>query len=225
MNEQQIESSGKTSKLLLPVSIIIAGVLIAGALMYKPGAESEIVPVGDARKATLSIDDDAVLGDVNAPVTMIIFGDFQCPFCKQQFDTVESRLREEYVKTGKLRMVHRDFPLENIHPFATPAAIAAQCAGAQGKYWEYHDALFEKQSELPKLDFSQLAGSLQLDTTAFGACLKNPATAAEVKKDLEDGINLGISGTPASFVNNVFIEGAYPYDSFKKAIDDELAKK
>ncbi len=216
--------SGKTNKIMLPVSIIIAGIIIAGAVVYKPSDKPFVAPVGDARTASLSIDDDSILGSPTAPVTMIIFGDYQCPFCKQQADGVEMRLRNDYVKTGKVRMVFRDFPLENIHPYARPAAEAAQCAGEQGKYWDYHDALYAKQDSLSSVDFKQLAASFSLDVKKFSDCLVNPATKDEVTKDLNDGVALGIRGTPASFINNVYIEGAYPYDSFKQVIENEISK-
>lgn len=224
MDEQtQTRSSG--NKLMLPVSIVIAGVLIAGAIMYKPGQTSYTASAGDTLDATLSVDDDIVLGDANAPVTLIIFGDYQCPFCKKQNDEVESRLRSEYVDTGKVKMVFRDFPLENIHPEAKPAAIAAQCAGAQGKYWQYHDELFKRQDLLSGSSFNYELGAKNVgvaDLAAFKACLTDPAVKAEVEKDLKDGVALGIRGTPASFIGNVYIEGAYPYEAFKETIEEQL---
>lgn len=217
------------SKILLPISIIIAGLLIAGAVMYQPGAgankkDSLAGKVGDARTATLEIGASPVLGEKNAPVTMIVYGDYQCPFCKDQADKVESRLRKEYVETGKLKIVFKHFPLENIHPFARPAAIAANCALAQGKFWEYHDELYKNQATLDKLDLKTVAKNLGLKEVDFAACLKDPKINNAVTSDLESGIALGIRGTPASFIDNVYIEGAYPYDSFKDIIDGQLAK-
>jgi protein-disulfide isomerase len=157
---------------------------------------------------------------------MIIFGDFQCPFCKKQADEVETKIIKEYVETGKVKLAYRDFPLENIHPYARPAAIAAECAGQQGAYWPYHDQLFANNAKLSSgnLDFTALAKTLKLNTETFKTCLKDPNINAEVSKDLEDGISLGIKGTPASFINNTFVEGAYPYEAFKQVIDEELKK-
>ncbi len=224
------ETAGKSSKsnvFMIPVSIIVAGVLVAGAVMYKPSGKPffNAAATGAAQVAIApTVDDDAVLGDVTAPVTVIIFGDYQCPFCEQQFTEVESKLRTEYVDTGKIKMAFRDFPLTNIHPSALPAAKAAQCAGVQGKYWQYHDALFAKQSELAKLDFTQLAETFNLDLKKFADCTNDPATAAEIAKDQQDGAAAGIEGTPGSFINGVFIAGAYPYETFKQVIDEELAK-
>ena len=133
----------------------IGGLSIRGAYSYEAYKQAidatlsgvKIVP-HDPAISWPTTDDDAVLGDPNAPITMIIFGDYQCPFCGQAFRTSEAQVREEYVDTGKVKMVYRDFPITNIHPAAVPAAEAAQCAGSQGKYWEYHDALFENQERL-----------------------------------------------------------------------------
>jgi protein-disulfide isomerase len=133
----------------------INGKLIEGAYPYEAYKESieaslsgvKEVP-SDPNLVMATIDDDTVLGDANAPVTMIVFGDFQCPYCGQAYQTGEKQVRDEYVKSGKVKMVYRDFPLINIHPSAIPAAEASECAKAQGKYWQYHDALFENQDKL-----------------------------------------------------------------------------
>ena len=132
----------------------IGGLFIEGAYQYENYKQASEATLAGAKITPRNpeliwptIDDDFVLGDPAAPVTMIIFGDYQCPFCGQAHNTAEKQVREKYVKTGKVKMVYRDYPL-SFHPAATPAAEAAQCAGAQGKYWEYHDALFENQERL-----------------------------------------------------------------------------
>ena len=211
------------------MSIIIAGVIVAGAIVYKPGSQplenegqqvvNEPAPTYEAPTA----DDDVVLGEANAPVEVIIFGDYQCPFCERLYQETEKQLREEYVKTGKVKMVYRDYPL-SFHPAAQPAAEAAECAGDQGKYWQYHDALFERQATITTLDYIGLAGELGLDRAAFKSCVDTHKFAAEVAKDLADGTAAGVDGTPASFINGQLISGAVPYTSFKTAIDAELAK-
>jgi protein-disulfide isomerase len=197
-------------------SIIVAAVVVGGAMLYKPG--SRPTPPNPAT----SVDDDAVLGNADAPVTMVIFGDYQCPFCKKAFDTAEAQVRVDYVATGKVKMVFRDYPLVDIHPYARPASEAAQCALPQGKYWEYHDALYQHQSELATLDYVKLAGDLKLDTKAFKTCLDNGTYANEVEKDHEDGVALAVDGTPATFINGKLIPGAYPYATYKQVIDDAL---
>lgn len=123
--------------------------LVSGAYPYEAYKEviDAALTAGPKTSLVASIDDDAILGNADAPVTMVIFGDYQCPFCERAFADAEAKAREEYVATGKVRMVFRDYPLD-FHPYAEPAAIAAECAGEQGKYWEYHDQLFLRQNEL-----------------------------------------------------------------------------
>lgn len=130
----------------------INGAMIDGARpfeTYKTAIEAELAKSEPTASAVVKIDDDAVLGDPKAPVTMIVFGDFECPYCERAYADAEKNIREEYVATGKVKMVFRDFPLSNIHRKAVPAAEASECAHAQGKYWEYHDALFDNQDRLP----------------------------------------------------------------------------
>ena len=214
----------------------MAALIIGGALIYSAGLKSSglepLAQVG-GREVTANInnpgaDDDVILGDPNAPVTLIEFGDYQCPFCRKMFEDTESRLRAEYIKTGKVKMVYRDFPLDEIHPFARRAAEAAECARDQGKYWVYHDLLFERQSEIPTLDFVARAGELGLNVVQFRECYSSKKYAAEVEKDYQDGIAAGVNGTPSNFIlgdNYVkSLPGALPYESFKKAIDEALAK-
>lgn len=222
----------KKNSFFLPLSIVIAGVIIAGAVLYDPNndlSSRNAHNPSDASKkaaAVLEIGKAPVLGEAEAPITMIIYGDYQCPFCKNQIEEVEKRLRKEFVDTGKLKIAFKHFPLENIHPNARPAAIAANCAYAQNKFWQYHDELYKNQDQLSEKDFDfiALAGKLGLDKGIFASCLNDPVVDAAVTADLESGIGLGIRGTPASFVNNVYIEGAYPYSAFEKIINEQLAK-
>ncbi len=203
-------------------SILLAGLIIGGAIIYQPG-KAPAYQAQAINNPVVTVDDDFVLGSADAPVTMVVFGDYQCPYCKQAADTSEKQVRDEYVATGKVKIVFRDYPLDNIHPFARPAAEAAQCAGAQGKYWEYHDALYARQTELGKLDFTALAGELKLDTKAFGACVSANTFTDEVQKDQDAGVALGVDGTPATFINGTLIGGAYPYETYKKVIEKALA--
>ena len=133
----------------------INGQIITGAYpyaTYKKAIDAALAAPADAKQLPgptgSDKEDDVVLGDPNAKVSVIVFGDYQCPFCEQAYKTSEAQLRKEYVDTGKVNMVFRDFPLSNLHPAAIPAAEAAECAHAQGKYWEYHDALYENQDKL-----------------------------------------------------------------------------
>lgn len=226
------------NKLSIPFAIVLAGIIIAGAVIYRAGsnevgqlkkdsgtasvAAQTGEPAGQASPAAPTIGDDVVLGDPNAPVTFIEFGDFQCPFCGQFYNETEKKLRDEYVKTGKMRIVFRDFPLLSIHPYAQPAAEAAECAKDQGKFWLYHDAIFDRQSQLATLDFTALAAELGLNKDLFSQCLKSGKVKPEIAQDLKDGEAAGVSGTPASFINGTLISGAYPYEAFKQAIDTAL---
>lgn len=217
---------------LLAISIIVAAFVIGGSLIYssnfgKGEANSLAKIVSDGASPSASnnnptIDDDVILGDPNAPVTIIEFGDYQCPFCKKFFDDTEGKIRDAYIKTGKVKMVYRDFPLEQIHPYAFPAALASECARDEEKYWAYHDALFERQAKLSTLDFVALAGELGLDKAKFKQCFDGKKYEGEVRKDYNDGVAAGVTGTPTSFLNGKILQGALPYESFKAAIDTAL---
>ena len=160
-------------------------------------------------------------GPAKAPITIIEFSDFQCPFCSRINPTI-AKARETY--GDKIRVVFRQFPL-SIHPQAPKAAEASLCANEQGKFWEMHDNLFENQQKLAIADLKAAAGTLGLDQAKFDACLDGGSMAAKVAKDMEDGTKAGVSGTPAMFVNGRFINGAVPYEDLAKILDDELARK
>lgn len=172
----------------------------------------------------LDVDDGGnfFLGPKDAKVTIVEFADFQCPFCARMVPTLKE-IVEQY--KGKVRWVYRDFPLREIHPEALPAAVAANCAGTQGKYFEMHHALFENYARLGAGLYKELAGKMSLDVSKFEACLKDPKMEAEVLKDAADGQNLGINGTPAYFVNGRKLGGAVDRAEFARLIEAELAKK
>ncbi|MBI2147178.1 DsbA family protein [Candidatus Woesearchaeota archaeon] len=172
----------------------------------------------------VSADDDPVMGKAKAPVTIIEFSDYQCPFCSRFYTQTLPQLKSEYIDTGKASFVYRDFPLTSIHPEAKPAAIAANCAEKQGKYWEMHDKIFTNQQSLSSSNYKAWAGELGLDAGKFESCLNDPAMGAEVDKDLQDGASAGVQGTPAFFINGRLLSGAQPFSAFKAVIDAELAK-
>jgi protein-disulfide isomerase len=159
-------------------------------------------------------------GGEKAPVTIIEFSDYQCPFCKRAEDTVNEVLK---IYGDKVRLVYRDFPLD-MHPRAKPASLAAACAGAQGKFWEYHAKLFENQSALGEADLKKYAQELGLDTAKFDKCLGDKEFAKKVEEDIEAGSKVGVTGTPAFFINGRMLSGAQPVDKFKEVIDEELAR-
>ena len=180
------------------------------------------------------MDNDPIIGDPDAPITIIEFSDFQCPFCARFHIQTLPLLLEEYIEEGKAKLVFRDFPIQSIHPNALPASVAAECANEQDKFREMHDMLFENQNQWNKKEttevmilFSQYAAELQLEQERFDSCLVSTKYIEEIRKDLEDGREYGVSGTPGFFVGNddigyVELKGAQPFESFKKIIDSQL---
>jgi protein-disulfide isomerase len=169
----------------------------------------------------VSTDRGFAKGGKDAPVTIVEFSDFQCPFCRNVNATLQQVL-DRY--PGKVRLLFRDFPLAQLHPGAPKAHEAARCAAEQGKFWEYHDLLFERSPKHAPADLKQYAQELKLDGAAFGRCLDGGKHAAEVTKDLQEGVRLGVTGTPAFFINGRALEGAQPFTAFQKIIDSELSQ-
>jgi protein-disulfide isomerase len=164
---------------------------------------------------------DPAIGPASAPVTVVEFGDYQCGYCKQFHDLTFAGLMAAYPE--QVRFVYRDFPLAEMHPEATPAANAAQCAGEQGRYWEFHNALYETQAELGSTLYGWIAERLELDVAAFGECVESGSQFAEVQADYEAGMQLGVNGTPTFFVNGTPLVGSVPLSDFQQAIDLALA--
>jgi protein-disulfide isomerase len=160
-------------------------------------------------------------GGAKAPITIIEFSDYECPFCKRGEDSI-AKVMQAY--GDKIRLVFRDFPLP-MHPQARPAAEAAGCANAQGKFWEYHAKLFANQTALGEDKLKQYAKDVGLDTAKFDECLAKKPFKAAIDKDIADGSEVGVTGTPAFFVNGRMLSGAQPFEKFKEVIDDELASK
>lgn len=163
-----------------------------------------------------------VRGEKNAAVTIVEFSDFQCPFCKAATATMH-QVMAQYA--GKVRWVFRDFPIASLHPLANKAHEAARCAAEQGKFWEYHDLLFQRSPQLAPAELKQYARGLKLDGDAFDRCLEAGKYQPAVAADLEEGQRLGVSGTPAFFINGRLLAGAQPATAFQQIIDSELAKK
>ena len=160
-------------------------------------------------------------GGAKAPVTIVEFSDYQCPFC-QRAEAVVDQVMQTY--GNKVRLVFRDFPLP-IHPQARPAAEAANCANAQGKFWEYHAKLFANQSALGEDKLKEYAKDVGIDPAKFEQCLSGKSFSPAIDKDLAEAAKLGINGTPAFFVNGRLLSGAQPLEKFKEVIDDELSAK
>ncbi len=178
-------------------------------------------PRSDTTVFRIPIDNSPVEGSPDALVTLVEFSDYQCPFCGRAHTTIQ-QLQKDY--GTRLRVVMKEFPL-GMHPMARPAAMAALAAGAQGKYWEMHDKLFANQRALDPASLEQYAREVGLDMARFKADLTNPTLAARIEKDTALGTSVGVTGTPAIFINaRRMAGGASPIEVFKALIDEELAK-
>jgi len=175
----------------------------------------------DPPRMTVAVPKDApAMGPASAPVHLVAFSDFQCPYCAQSAPL----MRQIAARYGdKVRIVFRDFPLP-IHPQAPKAAEAARCANAQGKFWDYHDRLFANQQALSDGDLKRYAQDLGLDAAGFGTCLDTGAFAGAVQADLTEGRSYGIGSTPTFFINGRLLSGAVPLEVFSRVIDEELAR-
>ena len=188
------------------------------ALKKRKGLKVSL-PYPDLPRAVVSVDDDPFIGPEDAPITIVQFAEYQCPYCSKSNEVVE-QLMEAY--EGKIKMVFRDFPL-SFHDRAVAAAVAANCAGEQGKYWEMHKVLMANQRRLQAPQLTSYAEGLGLDMAAFATCQVDPAQTAEVNKDAQDGAAVGVNGTPAFFINGIMLSGAQGFEAFETIIDRELA--
>lgn len=188
-----------------------------------PAPAAPAAPRAPAAKVDVSADDDAFLGDADAPVTIIEFSDYECPFCGRFYSQTLPQLKTEYIDTGKVKLVYRDFPL-SFHPKAQKAAEAAECAGDQDRYFDFHDKIFENQGSIGVSDLKKYAGDLGLDQGEFDDCLDSGKFEQEVKDDVAAGVAAGLSGTPSFLINGQKLVGAQPFAAFKAIIDAELAE-
>lgn len=249
-----IRTSNKI-QLLLILLLIIAAFLIGSLwtkMQYLEKAESltketasanapqalpQQAPPEDTTPKKVSIDDDPMLGDKNAKVTMIDFTDYECPFCKRYIDETFAQIKKEYIDTGKIKYVVRDLPL-SFHQNAHKQAQAAECAREQGgddTYFKYHDEIFKRTTSggtgLALDQLSVIANDLGLDGTALQSCLDTEKYKAEVDKDLADASIYGATGTPSFFIGKsdpsgtftgTRLVGAQPFSAFKAIIDQQL---
>jgi protein-disulfide isomerase len=160
------------------------------------------------------------LGPADAPITIVEFSDFQCPFCRRFHQDTYDALLKEY--EGKIRFVYRNLPLTSIHPDAMPSAIASLCANDQNVYWEYHDKLFSSET-LNRETFIQYATELNLNVDEFTACLDSGKHDDYIQQDMDFALNLGVQSTPTFFINGLAVVGAQPISTFEQLIDKELA--
>jgi predicted DsbA family dithiol-disulfide isomerase len=162
------------------------------------------------------------LGKDDAPVTLVEFSDFQCPYCR----SVAPTLKQVAAKFGdKLRIVYRQYPITSLHPFAFKAAEASLCAHEQGKFWELHDSMFQDQTKLTVSDLQQTARRLGMDGKKFDACLDSGRYVEQVQNDLKEGQQIGVDGTPAMYINGTYVEGgSVPQSVIEGLIEKELSR-
>ncbi len=252
--EQDIAPIKKTPPNRLVIGVIIlvgVAAFFAGSYMANPSSDQisredldeaiaklELRILQDRQPAQMpvkiSADDDPIIGDPDAPITIIEFSDFQCPFCARFHTQTLPSILKEYVEQGKVRLVFRDFPIQSIHPNALPAAVAAECANDQGRFKGMHDILFDRQNEWSSLDttgalamFVQYASEVQLEQESFSLCLTDGEQVAEIQRDIDDGRRYDVTGTPGFFIGNdeigyVVLKGAQPFENFERIIDSQL---
>jgi len=194
---------------LLLLATAVAAAWSVGHLDHAARANPQVSP-----------DDDPSWGPADAPVTIIEFGDYQCPFCKRFYDETLPQIQETY--EGQVRFVFRDMPLTSIHPDAQKAAEASECADDQGLFWEYHALLWANQQELDVPNLKAYAGELGLNAATFDDCLNSGKNTQEVQKDYGDAISYGVQGTPSFFINGQQLTGAQPFSEFQTIIDNLL---
>jgi protein-disulfide isomerase len=175
----------------------------------------------EPERAKVEVQGHPSKGPSNAPVTIVEFSDFECPFCGGLFPTLR-RVEETY--KDKIRIVYRQFPLNNLHPHAQKAAEASLCANDQNKFWQLHDAMFTDQQNLTVDDLKSKASTLSLNATTFASCLDSGKYVASIRDSIAEGSKLGVDGTPALFINGRYLGGNQPYDVIAKIIEDELVR-
>jgi len=209
--------------------LVPALVALASAAGCASSARTSEPPAAPSATTTAPQVDQRILGSADAKVMIIEFTDLQCPYCARFARDTWPLLRERYVDTGKVRFATRDLPLP-FHAFALPAAVAARCAGQQGKFWEYREALFRDQSLLGHQRYAELAGTLGLDTRRFESCRADPAILEAVRADAALAASSGIASTPSFVIGRVVngefegevMSGAQPFEVFQQRLDSLL---
>lgn len=226
--DDSIRINKKSLRGFLVGMVIAAPIFIGGTFLLNNNGESNPAPNPNPNtnppaeeQITLEFNinsDTHILGDKKAKVTMIVYSDFQCPYCSKHHATMK-QVVEKY--GDDVNLVWRNFPL-SFHEYAVPAAQAAECAGEQGKFWEYADKLFENQADFANEPWLSLAGELGLNEGEFTSCVDTEKYKDRVAEDMNEGFGNGVEGTPATFVNGELISGALPFETFEQVIDSYL---
>ena len=173
-------------------------------------------------RAALDLDGAPIKGRADAPVTIVKFEDFHCPFCKEAQHTL-AQLLTKY--PDRVKLAHKDFPIDELHPAARTGHVAARCAAEQGKFWSFHDLLFANGPKAAPADLRNYAHAAGVDIASFEQCLASGRFVAAVEKDVADGKRAGVTGTPAFYINGRMLSGAQPVEAFVKVIEEELAPR
>jgi protein-disulfide isomerase len=200
------------------------------------GSDEDQPPAPQTVDLAIDIANAPRMGAADARIAVVEFSDFECPYCGRHFESTLPRIAEDYVKTGKLLYVIRDFPIAQLHPHALKAAEAGRCAADQGKFWPMHDMLFSNQDHLEPADLTQYAPLVGLDKGVFQQCLATGVHAADIQQAIAYGVSLGVSATPTFFIGRIDADGktvhavtelagAYPYAIFKQKLDALLTAR
>ncbi len=234
-------SARVASNLAIPIAILIGFAMIAAAIFFSGGITGKAPTTGNeapAELATKSIrpvdESDHILGNPNAPIVFVEYSDFDCPFCKKYHEETIKPIMEEYGSTGKVALVFRQFPLQQLHPNAPKIAEATECVaelGGNDAFWKFVDLIFGEREINAQTDMTKLttyATTVGVDSTAFTTCLDESRYATDVNADLADGANAGVTGTPNTFVlvgnQQGSINGAQPYEVVKQLIENILSQ-
>ncbi|RPH57116.1 MAG: DsbA family protein [Chloroflexi bacterium] len=209
-------------QLALPV-VFALGLGLGWAIWGRAAAAKPAVNIPEeVRRYDVPVDNAPALGPADAPITIVEFSDYQCPYCQKWYDEVLTRLLKDY--ENKIRFVYRDFPLPpSIHPEAQPAAEAAHCAGEQGAYWQFHNAIFSNKYMLSAQAYQKYAEELGLDLDAFNTCISDHRYKSVVEDNVNVAFSVEVGSTPTFFINGMKVVGAQPYAVFQQIIDKELA--
>lgn len=228
MSEDSIKINKKSLKGFLVGVVIAAPIFIGGTYLFSDKIDSQnpntntnpdTNPPVVQGEPEFKIDKNShTLGNTKAKVQLVVYSDFECPFCSKHHDTIK-QIANEY--GDKVFIVFRNFPL-SFHQYAGPAAEAAECASEQGKFWEYTDSLFANQADFADEPWVDLAVGLGLDTDKFQTCIDSDKFKNRVSADLNEGFDNGVEGTPATFINSELVSGALPFENFKQIIDSIL---
>ena len=207
---------------LIVLNVVLLVVLVGMALDKKVDVESPSI-TGESNQNLGDID-DLVIGDINAPVTIIEYSDFECPYCARFYNGAYQEIKTKYVDTGKVKIIYKDFPLTRIHPNAQKAGEAVHCSMEQGKGLEMHDRIFETSASPTVDNLKKWAVEIGLNSAEFDECLDSDKYAEEVLADQQEGVEAGVTGTPSFIINGQSLSGARPFADFERIIEAELAK-